>query len=347
MGVPMNSEDLKNKDDSIQIIQESNPQQEFLGITDAVLKKPQHLFFVKNKNFLSEIIDSEELKNLALIVEEKYFNLLDTATVDKLKSAKFLATSKDVMLTMCKLSEVFHQKIFSDADNFLDGRQLGNVEIDPTAMIAQGVFIGSRVKIGANVKIHSGVTIQSDVEIQDGTVLFNNVSIYSMTKIGKNVRIHAGSVIGADGFGYHFSAGTHHKIWHMGGVEIKDNVEIGANSCVDMGTFSPTTIGAGSKIDNQVQVGHNVKLGNGVVLCGQVAVGGSTTIGDFTVAGGQAGFGNGLKIGKGVQLAGASGAVSNVGDGETVGGFPARDHKEWLKSLAMLRKLALNKKEEK
>lgn len=347
MGVPMNSQDIKSKDATFQLIHEKNPNQEFLGITDAVLKKPQHLFFIKNKNFLNEIVESEELKNLGLIVEEKYYHLLDTASLEKLKEASLLATTKDVMLTMCMLSENFHKKTFLDSDNFLDGRQLGNVEIDPTAMIAQGVFIGSRVKIGANVKIYSGVTIQSDVEIQEGTILFNNVSIYSLTKIGKNVRIHAGSVIGADGFGYHFSAGTHHKIWHMGGVEIKDNVEIGANSCVDMGTFSPTIIGAGSKIDNHVQVGHNVKLGNGVVLCGQVAVGGSTTIGDFTVAGGQAGFGNGLKIGKGVQLAGASGAVSNIGDGETVGGFPARDHKEWLKSLAMLRKLALNKKEEK
>ncbi len=338
-----------NKTDShFSLISSCDEQSKILGITDSSLKKSHCLFYVKNKSFLSEALALSNLKEIALIIEEKYFQTLQESEREELASkAWMLGTTKDVMASMCLLSEVFYHREFKRESNLLDGRQLGNTEIDPTAFIAQGVFIGSNVIIKKNVKIHSGVVIQSDVIIGEGCEIFPNVVIYSKTDIGNSVRIHAGSVIGADGFGYHFFNGKHLKIWHMGGVVIQDSVEIGANSCVDMGTFSPTIIGRGSKLDNHVQVGHNCKLGVGVVLCGQVALGGSTTIGDYTVVGGQAGFANGLTIGSQVQVAGGAGVISNIADKETVGGFPARDIKEWLKSMATLRKLALAKKGDK
>lgn len=342
----MNINDLKKIDSSITIISNQETAISFDGITDAYGKKPNHLFFVKNKSFFQEALSFENKNQMGFIFDEKFFSSIEKNLLeDLLKQSLMLATSKDVMVTMCLLSEVFHHQLFKKEDNLLDGRQMGNCEIEPSAFIAQGVFLGANVKISANVKIHSGVVIHSEVEIGEGTEIFSNVTIYSKTKIGSSVRIHAGTVIGADGFGYHFHKGAHLKIWHMGGVEIQDQVEIGANSCVDMGTFSPTIIGRGSKLDNHVQVGHNCRLGMGVILCGQVAIGGSTTLGDFTVVGGQAGFANGLTIGKQTQIAGGAGVISNIKDGEVVGGFPARDMKEWLKSMATLRKLALGKKE--
>ena len=150
-------------------------------------------------------------------------------------------------------------------------------------------------------------------------------------------------MIGADGFGYNFSKGVHHKVWHVGSVVIGNDVEIGGGTCIDGGTFSPTYIGNGSKIDNQVQVGHNCKLGTGVVLCGQVGIGGSTTIGDYTVLGGAAMVANGMKIGKAVQIAGGSGVTGAIEDGAVVGGFPARDIKEWFKGVAYVRRQSLAK----
>lgn len=347
MGFPMITNEIKKLDTSFTVISEKNDQFSFTGITDAWAKKSNHLFFVKNKKYLQEALSFTNLSEVGLIVDEKYFSSLDEFSVNDLKNkALMLGTSKDVMASMCLLSEIFYHDEFKREENLLDGRQLGDCEIDPTVFIAQGVFIGSNVKIKANTKLHSGVVIHSNVTIGENVEIFPNVTIYSKTHIGNKVRIHAGTVIGADGFGYHFHQGQHLKIWHMGGVEIQDAVEIGANSCVDMGTFSPTVIGRGSKIDNHVQVGHNCRLGMGVILCGQVAVGGSTTLGDFTVVGGQAGFANGLKIGNQVQVAGGAGVISNVDDKEAIGGFPARDMKEWLKSLATLRKLSLGKKGE-
>ena len=129
----------------------------------------------------------------------------------------------------------------------------------------------------------------------------------------------------------------------MGSVIIDNFVEVGANSCIDGGTFSPTLIGQGCKIDNQVQVGHNCRLGKGVILCGQVGLAGSCVVGDYTVIGGRAALGPGVVVGKAAQIAGNAGVIGNVGDGEIVGGFPARDIKEWMKGVAFLRKLSLNK----
>lgn len=179
--------------------------------------------------------------------------------------------------------------------------------------------------------------------MDEGSEIFSNVVVYRNVKIGKSVRIHANCSIGSDGFGYNFFKGQHLKVWHMGSVIIEDQVEIGANSCIDGGTFSPTVIGHGTKIDNQVQIGHNCRLGRGVIMCGQSGLAGSCIIGDYTVMGGRAAVAPGIIIGKAAQVAGNAGVISNVGDGEVVGGFPARDIKEWMKGIALVRKLSLKK----
>ena len=275
----------------------------------------------------------------------------DRVSPDQLELIKqkawWVATVLDVNLAMSFLSKPFYDEKIGNPNDMVDGRQMGTASIHPSVWIAQGAFLGENVTIAENAKIHSGVTLMSGVTIGEGTEIFPGTTIYRNVKIGNNVRIHANCVIGADGFGYNFSKGVHHKVWHMGSVIIEDDVEIGAATCIDSGTFSPTKIGRGSKIDNQVQIGHNCKLGTGVILCGQAGLGGSTTIGDYTVFGGDAKAANGLKIGKGVQIAGGAGVINNVEDGEVLGGFPARNIKEWMKGVAYIRKHSLSSSKDK
>jgi UDP-3-O-[3-hydroxymyristoyl] glucosamine N-acyltransferase len=246
---------------------------------------------------------------------------------------------------MSYFSKPFYDLKLEGVNDIVDGRQMGSVNQNSSAWIAQGVFIGENVTIAANVKIHSGVVVMSGVSIGENTEIFPNAVIYRNVKIGKNVRIHSHCSIGSDGFGYNFSKGEHLKVWHTGSVVIEDEVEIGANCTIDCGTFSPTLIGAGSKLDNQVQIGHNCKLGIGVIMCGQSGLAGSCIVLDYAVLGGRVAVAPGITIGKAAQIAGNAGVIGNVRDGEVVGGFPARDIKEWMRGVAVLRKMSQPNKE--
>lgn len=337
---------LKNLDPSFTLEWKTSELEGLVGISQIDQVEDKHLVFVKNKKFLQKLILQIKNKHEALIIIEKKFydELLQSADLKKLKDTFIWGgTVVDVNLAISYFSKPFYDLKFLENNFLVDGRQMGSTTIHPTAMIAQGVFIGENVTIGENVQILSGTTILSNVTILENTKIYPNVSIYENVKIGKNCRIHSGTIIGADGFGYNFSKGIHHKVWHVGGVEIGNNVEIGANSTIDQGTFTPTKIGDGSKLDNQVQVGHNCQLGMGVILCGQVGIAGSTKIGDFSVFGGKAGVGPDLVIGKGVQVAGNAMVNTDWPDGSIVAGHPARPIKEWMKGLAWVRKMSLEK----
>lgn len=335
---------LQNIDSSFQIIKGSI-ELDVLGITDKYLLGQQHLIFIKNKNFLNDFLEKNPApQTVGVVFEKKFFDLAaDDLKLKISELAYFVATVTDVNIAMSLLSKPFYDLKFKSYNDIVDGRQMGSACVDSSAWIAQGVFIGENVVIAADVKIHSGVVVMSGATIDQGSEIFPNAVIYRNVVIGKNVRIHANSTVGSDGFGYNFSKGVHLKVWHMGSVIVGDNVEIGANCTIDGGTFSPTIIGSGSKLDNMVHVGHNCRLGVGVILCGQVGMGGSCTLGDYVVLGGQAGLAPGVVLGKGAQVAGSAGVIGNVGEGEVVGGFPARDIKEWMKGVAFLRKLSLKK----
>lgn len=314
---------------------------EISTICDSTNLTPNALYFCGAKKFL-EVLKKEIPKDLFVIFSKKLFENEDGAK-DVASKLFSYAVTENLPLSMSFLSEPFYKEVISQDNEEVDGRQMGTCEVHPTAFISQQVFLGANVKIGKNVRILPGVVIGSNSEVGEGSTLFPNVTIMPRTKIGKNCRIHSGTVIGSDGFGYNFDKGTHHKVWHFGGVQIDNNVEIGSNCSIDQGTFSSTKIGSGSKIDNQVQVGHNVKIGAGVIICGQVGLSGSSTVGDYSVFGGQSGLAPDCHVGSGCQVAGAAGVTSNIEDGSIVAGFPARPIKEWLKGLAMLRKLTLQK----
>jgi UDP-3-O-[3-hydroxymyristoyl] glucosamine N-acyltransferase len=305
------------------------------------------LLFVKDKKFL-EIFKNKaqesQSQNFAVLFKKGLWEKLENSEREDLKElVHTVGTVDDVNVTISKLSKVFYDLKFNSMDHFLDGRQLGTSKIDPTAWIAQGVFIGDGVQIDSGVQIHPGCTVMPNSHIGEGTILFPNVSIYPWVNVGKNCIFHSQVVIGADGFGFNYFDGKHQKVYHTGGVHIHDEVEIGANSCVDAGTFSPTVIGIGSKLDNHVQVGHNCKLGRGVILCGHVAIGGSSELGDFCVFGGKSGMGHSMKLGPQCEVGGGSLVNCDWPAKTKLGGHPARELKEWLRGLAFVRKSSLKK----
>lgn len=199
--------------------------------------------------------------------------------------------------------------------------------------IGPHVCVGDRVTIGDRVICHPGVVIGDDCVIGAGTVLHANVSISEKTEIGKRVVIHAGTSIGSDGFGYATDQyGNHVKKPQVGNVWIGDDVEIGANSCVDRAAFGTTFIRRGTKIDNLVMVAHNVDVGENSILVAQCGIAGSTTLGRNVVLGGKAAVAGHLKLEDRSMVAGMAGVHANVKEGCTVGGYPAFDLAKWRKS---------------
>ena len=210
----------------------------------------------------------------------------------------------------------------------------GQISIGPMAVL------GNRVTIGERVVIHPGVVVGDDVVIGDDTVLHANVSIRAGCRIGARVVIHDGTVVGSDGFGYATdSRGNHVKRPHVGTVRIDDDVEIGANVCVDRGTFGTTWIRQGVKIDNLVQIAHNVVVGENSIVVAQVGIAGSSELGRNVVLGGQVAISGHLKLGDRVMVAGKSAVHNSQKDGVVVAGIPAIPHRVWLRSSAAFAKL--------
>lgn len=202
--------------------------------------------------------------------------------------------------------------------------------IYPMAVIEEDVSIGNRVTIYSGVHIMPGCTIGDDVTLYPGVV------IYEDTQIGARSTIHAGAVLGANGFGYDLQDGKHVPTQQLGYVRIEDDVEIGANTTIDRGTYGATVIGAGTKLDNQVQIGHNCRIGRHNLLCSQVGIAGSTTTGDYVVMGGQAGVRDHIHIGAQSIIAAMSGLTNHVPEKSVMMGIPATpDREQKLKQVAL------------
>lgn len=215
------------------------------------------------------------------------------------------------------------------------GARIGKrVSLDAYAVVGDGAVIGDDVWIGAHCVVGDGVSVGSKSR------LFPHVTLYSGSQLGERVQLHSGVRIGSDGFGYVFADGVHKKIPHVGSCILENDVEVGANSTIDRGSIDDTVIGAGTKIDNLVQIGHNVKVGKLCLIMAQVGIAGSATIGDGCVLAGQAGLGGHISIGAGARIAGQSGVFGNVPAGETWSGYPARPHRESLRATGALFRLS-------
>jgi len=215
-------------------------------------------------------------------------------------------------------------------------------EIGNGCTIATGTVIGANAIIGENCRIGANTVIGPGVTLGRDCVIGSNVTLVCCL-LGDRVTIHAGAQVGQSGFGFAPGLEEHLTIPQLGRVVIEDDVGIGANTTIDRGSGPDTVIGAGAKIDNLVQIAHNVKIGRNCFIASLVGVSGSTKIGDFTMIGGQAGLAGHLHIGEGARIGGQSGVIGNIEAGATVGGFPARPMKEWLRGVAVLRRIALKK----
>ena len=214
-----------------------------------------------------------------------------------------------------------------------------DVQIGPDPSIWPNVTLGDRVKIGARVTLYPGVFIGSDSMVGDDSLVYPNVVVREGCAIGSRVIIHSGTVIGSDGFGYVQHEGRHVKIPQLGGVIVEDDVELGANVAVDRATFGQTVVKRGTKVDNLVQIAHNVTLGEHTILVAQVGIAGSTSIGHHVMIGGQAGLADHIRVGDSVMIAARSGVNRNVESGEVVGGAPVMPYEVFLKSHALIARL--------
>ena len=220
-----------------------------------------------------------------------------------------------------------------------------SVVIEPSAKIGDDVYIGPYSYIGENCSVGSGCSIYPNVYIGDNSkigencVLYAGVKIYHECVIGEKCIIHAGAVIGSDGFGFAPSAEEYSKIPQLGNVILEDNVEIGANTAIDRATMGSTIIRKGVKLDNLIQIGHNVEVGENTVMAAQTGIAGSTKIGKNCMLGGQVGIAGHLKIGADSKLGAQAGIISDIKENSAILGSPALDIKQYMRSYAIFRKL--------
>lgn len=298
---------------------------EITGVAGLKEAKQGDITFLADKKNLK---DAYAAKASAVIVKE---------AVEGLSKSMLIVEKPHLAFAMAL--EVFYKKPFKPlgiSNKAIIGREVSlgsDVTVYPLA------HINDRVLIGDRVTIFPGVYIGEDVSIGNDTLIYPNVTIRENVKIGKGVIIHPGTVIGANGFGYVQDKGEHIKIPQVGGVIVEDNVEIGAGVTIDRATTGNTVIGAGTKIDNLVQVGHNVKIGKNCIIVAQAAIGGSAEIGDGTIISGQAAIRDHIKIGSRVMIGAQSGIGADIADGQIYSGSPAIPHKDWLRAQSIYAKL--------
>jgi UDP-3-O-[3-hydroxymyristoyl] glucosamine N-acyltransferase len=281
-------------------------------------------------SFLNSPRYLDELKNTkagAVLIPSKYINALPSSSIALITDEPYLK--------LALASKLFAHQISTASTPPKIGK---NCDIDNSVIFGKNVIIGDNVVILANSYIGDNVIIDNN------TLLYSNVNIYHNCIIGKNTIIHSGSVIGSDGYGFaHTQDGKHIKIYQNGNVIIEDNVEIGSNCSIDRGIFDATIISNGSKLDNLVHIAHNCIIGENSLLAGQVGLAGSTTTGRNIIMGGQSASAGHLHIGEFSIIAGKTGVTKTLKGNKTYAGFPAIEHKLWLKIQAKIARL-YNKK---
>ncbi|SMP02765.1 UDP-3-O-[3-hydroxymyristoyl] glucosamine N-acyltransferase [Desulfurobacterium pacificum] len=298
-------------------------------------------------NSISEIQNAEE-GDLTFLTNPKYKKYLEKTKASAIIVEKPI---KGLEITQLICEEPY--VAFAKALSIFYPEDLPSPHISPKATISASAKVGNNCYIGDNVVIEEnavigdnvilfpGVYIGKNSKVGDNSVIFPNVVIYHNVKIGNWVRIHAGSVVGSDGFGYAFSKKEMKvfKVPQTGGVVIEDFVEIGANTTIDRGTIGDTVIGEGTKIDNLVQIGHNVKIGKYCFIVSQVGISGSTKIGDFVTLAGKVGVAGHIEIASNVTVGAKSGVTKSIKEPGVYAGFPVKPYREWRKIQALVDRL--------
>jgi len=295
------------------------------GFAPAERAQASDLTFAENEGFFAK---AEQSEASAIIVGGEF------------KSArKTLIQVSNPRVAFAKALELFFPEPRLPAGVHPTAIIASSAQVDPTAHVGPHCVVGERVRIGARAVLHGGNHVGADCRLGDDVILFPNVTLYPRTELGHRVRVHAGTVIGSDGFGYVQDKGVHRKVPQIGNVIVGDDVEIGTNVTIDRGALGPTIIGKGTKIDNLVQIAHNVEIGEHCLLVAQVGIAGSTKLGNYVVLAGQVGVAGHLKIGNQVTVAAQSGVMNNIPDGEKWFGAPAQPDKVTKRQLIALRQL--------
>ena len=212
-------------------------------------------------------------------------------------------------------------------------------EVDATAHVGPYCVVSDQCRIGPRAILHARISVGAQSVVGADTQIFPNVTLYPRTQIGQRVRIHAGTVVGSDGFGYVLDNGVHRKVPQVGYVIIHDDVEVGANVTIDRGALGPTSIGRGTRIDNLVQIAHNVIVGDHCLIVAQAGIAGSTKLGNYVTLAGQVGLAGHLKIGNKVVIAAQSGVMHDIPDGEKWFGYPAQPDRKMKRQMLAIQQL--------
>jgi UDP-3-O-[3-hydroxymyristoyl] glucosamine N-acyltransferase len=297
-------------------------------------------------------IEEATAGQLSFLANPKYNDYLYTTKASLIIVSESLQLQKNITATLIRVKDAYtaFATLLTTYQN-LKAQQKKGIEtpshIASTATLGTDVYIGAfayvgeKVTIGNNTKIFPGVYIAENVRIGNNTTIHAGVKIYEDCVIGNDVIIHAGTVVGSDGFGFAPQPdGSYQKVPQIGNVIIEDQVEIGANTTIDRATMGSTIIKKGVKLDNLIQIAHNVEIGSQTVIAAQTGISGSTKLGQKIMIGGQAGIAGHLTIADGVKIAGGAGVTKNLeGEGKSYAGFPAEDAKNSLKTQVYTRQL--------
>jgi UDP-3-O-[3-hydroxymyristoyl] glucosamine N-acyltransferase len=295
------------------------------GFAPADHAKPGDLTFAENEDFFAR---AEQSAATAIIADKRFAS-----------AKKILIRVPNARIAFAKAMALFFPERTYAAGIHPTAVIAASAKVNATAHIGPHCVVGERVKIGARAVLQADDVVGDDCKLADDVNLFPNVTVYPHTEIGARVRIHAGTVIGSDGFGYVQDGGIHRKVPQIGNVVIGDDVEIGANVTIDRGALGPTVIGKGTKIDNLVQIAHNVEIGEGTLIIAQVGISGSTKLGKYVVLAGQVGMAGHLKIGNQVIIAAKSGVMHDIPDGGKWMGIPAQPDKQTKRQMIAVQRL--------
>ena len=312
-----------------------DPERRVSGVAPLETAGQQQIAFYANPRYRKQL---EETKAGAVIVSED-------ASAHVPKTAAPLVAAQPYV-AFAKASSVFHRELAVES-----GIQRGafvddTAQVHATAAVSPGAYVGPQAKIGAGTILHAGARVLDCAEIGENCVLWSGAVVRERCIVGNRVILQPNCVVGSDGFGFAFDVQgdgqgpMHRKVPQAGIVRIEDDVEVGACTCIDRATLGETVIGRGTKIDNLVQVAHNVRVGALSLLVAQCGISGSTELGQGVILAGQVGVVGHLKLGDGARVGAQSGVSRDLGDGETVSGSPAIDHRDWLRMSAALPKVA-------
>ena len=290
-------------------------------------------------------IDEAGQGDITFISNPKYRKKIESTRASAIlvapgiKSEKTLIIVNDPYIALAKALRFFDKGEEHPQGISSEAYVAESARVAETAVLYPGVYVGPDAQIGERAVLYPGVKIGSEAAVGEDSILYPNVSVYRKCLIGKRVIIHAGAVVGSDGFGFANPGRENFKVPQIGIVQIDDDVEIGANTTIDRATLGRTWIQRGVKIDNLVQIAHNVTVGQNSIIVAQVGISGSTSLGRSVIIGGQAGLIGHINIGDGVMIGAQSGVTEDLEPGQVVIGSPILPHRKWMRAQTIFAKL--------